>query len=1292
LIFENQEMQNPKTLIHVKPTNRGVFWDWMCTDPTPAVVGDEFHFQFHDIIINDRWDAALENYDADERYRSLYENDEGNRCHEYDKLLAILFGRDQFGRSVALQVEGFKPSVYIQFLTPESAECADEIIEHITTKILKTEETLDYEFTYMQDANGYTPTSDTDPTPKKFYVAQLYLNSIEQFLTLKFFENRRQKKLPAGITAESRFESTGAGTIYELMKEVDILETDVDLAHKFIDFLEIQNNQWLCIKNVQQCYQYMSNSQMEMSCKYEDISTSTVVSENEIAKFVVASFDTEWYTPHQQPKQFLYKDSNDNDVFAPRRRFVQEESIEDSLINFSTSVQVYGTNKITNLLHYVKSPFHDKEYQYVKNETDEPSVMDKCLGQTLVFKYDTEWDCIDGWAHHMSEQFNVDFMTLWNANFDLSYIKTAIEYLSDPCAYAFHYMRFLRTRIEFMRRNNEEFWHIEILLAAMEKRFRIYDLDDYMKDRAALLQTMCPKRKKKDKKKDGEEYVEKQSPAKVYGAMAAILEKRKLPDHLVSMESVHEQWKDEVMATNMLEEMDEETEKGFEDWFAEQRVVLIDRFEMAYKKALTLRNPLKSKFFAMGKLLGRPGVFIEKELNNSAKGENTLKYYDFDGLVTFDCMRQVSDRKKYSDNTLKTCAPLLIKGANKVELPVDRISDDYEKCDCSELFNYAYWDAFLPLKIAMDALKIILDVIITSQDTYVTIKRILVSGEQIKGWGLLTKFGHKQGIVMSRDLSGQHLLEDSDKRESKYQGATVLEADVGYHNDGPTITSDFGSLYPSIMINHNLCWTTQAFNEEILKTLGVTYETVKVSETETLFFVTQFPGMCPSVQRTMKKRRDDIRKEQKTYEEYSPDWWVCEIRQLKVKLIMNSLYGFFGVKFGYRPRQGVSAAVTRIGRGMLETTVQHSKDFAAVHNVTSLVVYGDTDSIMNKVTNYGTDALGIAKSICYGKKLAKYITSKFGGVIVLEHENAYYPYVLYAKKKYIGYKQIQANFEITLRDGTVVRGDVKGVDFGDYEMDDIVSAVYISQPYITKKGVEAVRRDKFTHLRNTHEKSIKLLLDFQKDELKEFVLNQINQIVLDKIPINEYAASGQLKDHYKTPPAHAVARDRKRDRNPGSEEKSGERIYFVHMFMGLEAKRSLTAYDLDYARQCAEAKAMVVDRIAYLTKMKKPVCQLIEPLFPTAYVWFDVAIKLVEQQLLNAISFDGTTVEFLSAVKEREARYLDVVVKKRKLEVVPLDPRYKANTYLKEPKNKKAKTEIKTHSLAQYITANNRFE
>ena len=47
----------------------------------------------------------------------------------------------------------------------------------------------------------------------------------------------------------------------------------------------------------------------------------------------------------------------------------------------------------------------------------------------------------------------------------------------------------------------------------------------------------------------------------------------------------------------------------------------------------------------------------------------------------------------------------------------------------------------------------------------------------------------------------------SEKTDEQFEGATVIEPKRGYYTH-PIATLDFASLYPSIMMAHNLCYTT----------------------------------------------------------------------------------------------------------------------------------------------------------------------------------------------------------------------------------------------------------------------------------------------------------------------------------------------------------------------------------------------------------------------------------------------------------------------------------------------------
>lgn len=83
--------------------------------------------------------------------------------------------------------------------------------------------------------------------------------------------------------------------------------------------------------------------------------------------------------------------------------------------------------------------------------------------------------------------------------------------------------------------------------------------------------------------------------------------------------------------------------------------------------------------------------------------------------------------------------------------------------------------------------------------TGVPFKDLLSRGQQIKVVSQLYRSAGDAGYIIPAMKS-----EGSDEQ---YEGATVIEPTKGFY-DVPIATLDFASLYPSIMMAHNLCYTT----------------------------------------------------------------------------------------------------------------------------------------------------------------------------------------------------------------------------------------------------------------------------------------------------------------------------------------------------------------------------------------------------------------------------------------------------------------------------------------------------
>lgn len=83
---------------------------------------------------------------------------------------------------------------------------------------------------------------------------------------------------------------------------------------------------------------------------------------------------------------------------------------------------------------------------------------------------------------------------------------------------------------------------------------------------------------------------------------------------------------------------------------------------------------------------------------------------------------------------------------------------------------------------------------------------ILARGQQVKVVSQLYRKAAEENFVIP--------ALKTEAAEEQYEGATVIEPTKGYY-DIPIATLDFASLYPSIMMAHNLCYTTLLDPEKI---------------------------------------------------------------------------------------------------------------------------------------------------------------------------------------------------------------------------------------------------------------------------------------------------------------------------------------------------------------------------------------------------------------------------------------------------------------------------------------------
>jgi DNA polymerase alpha subunit A len=237
------------------------------------------------------------------------------------------------------------------------------------------------------------------------------------------------------------------------------------------------------------------------------------------------------------------------------------------------------------------------------------------------------------------------------------------------------------------------------------------------------------------------------------------------------------------------------------------------------------------------------------------------------------------------------------------------------------------------------------------------------------------------------------------KKRDKYKGGLVFEPEKGLY-DKFILVMDFNSLYPSIIQEFNICFTT-------VERADISEEDERVPEVPS---EDQAQGILPKLIRTLVTRRREVKKLMKSKSTAPEDLPTLDIKQLALKLTANSMYGCLGYtksRFYARP---LAMLTTAKGREILRST----KDLAERQQLR--VIYGDTDSVM-----INTNMDNIQDAIKVGNDFKKSVNEQYR-LLEIDIDNVFRRLLLHAKKKYAALNMVQVD------DKFVEKLEVKGLD------------------------------------------------------------------------------------------------------------------------------------------------------------------------------------------------------------------------------------------------------------------------
>ncbi|KAF6390666.1 DNA polymerase alpha 1, catalytic subunit [Rhinolophus ferrumequinum] len=234
------------------------------------------------------------------------------------------------------------------------------------------------------------------------------------------------------------------------------------------------------------------------------------------------------------------------------------------------------------------------------------------------------------------------------------------------------------------------------------------------------------------------------------------------------------------------------------------------------------------------------------------------------------------------------------------------------------------------------------------------------------------------------DIDGDTSKYKKGRKKAAYAGGLVLDPKVGFY-DKFILLLDFNSLYPSIIQEFNICFTTVQ---------RVASEAQKVTEGEEQEQIPELPdpslemGILPREIRKLVERRKQVKQLMKQ-QDLNPDLVLqYDIRQKALKLTANSMYGCLGFSFSRFYAKQLAALVTYKGREIL----MHTKDMVQKMNLE--VIYGDTDSIM-----INTNSTNLEEVFKLGNKVKSEV-NKLYKLLEIDIDGIFKSLLLLKKKKY----------------------------------------------------------------------------------------------------------------------------------------------------------------------------------------------------------------------------------------------------------------------------------------------------
>ncbi|MGP8319335.1 MAG: DNA-directed DNA polymerase [Methanosarcinaceae archaeon] len=521
------------------------------------------------------------------------------------------------------------------------------------------------------------------------------------------------------------------------------------------------------------------------------------------------------------------------------------------------------------------------------------------------------------------------------------------------------------------------------------------------------------------------------------------------------------------------------------------------------------------------------------------------------GRVVVDALPLVKRQYSLKRYTLRNVAKELLD-REKLDVEVSQMveywEDNGEKI--RKFVDYARRDSELALELVIKLQ--LLDKYVALAQVSGTLLQDVVDGGQTSMVEnlMLREFGKRDRVIPIKPNDA--ISSFRSKQSESLKGGEVLNPRKGLLED--VVILDYKSLYPTIMMAYNLCYTSvvehdRPDGETIKPPSGGEFVSADVSK-----------GIVPSILEDLLNRRTETKKRMRSAKN-DEEYRVLDATQLALKILLNSFYGYSGYVRARLYSIQLANAVTGFGRqnilntrtlvnDTIHTIILHEKkayltgEFVPLQasetakTLTLSVVYGDTDSVFVQCSS--KDEITLEDAELVGNKISGIVSDSLPDPMELEFESIAKRALFVAKKRYAIWV-----FE---RDGNGWSDKIK------------------------VKGMETVRRDWCELTSKTLSDVLGMVLkEGAIDRAVEYVRGVVDSVrnidvqkdndIIDSLTLTRMFS--KKKESYKNKQPHITVVEKIRERT-GVSPSIGERIPFVIIAArGLFVER---AEDPDYVR------------------------------------------------------------------------------------------------------------------------------